>query len=157
MPAPRTPRYTREEADRALALLRPIAEDARERYLRLRKELRSLRRLDLLDELSADASVPPSLRDQLTDLAQCLRELRDLGGLLTLPGSLADGSSVHFCWKLGEARVRFWFGPGESYADRRPFARGAAKPPVPAGTRPAEAKRPDARTGGAASRPGRPA
>ena len=137
MPSARTPRYTREEADRALALLRPIAEEARERYLSLRKELRALRRLDLLDELSADASVPPGLRDQLGELSACLGELRELGGrmidpeigLLTLPGTLPDGSQVHFCWKLGEASVRSWFGPGETYADRRPLSAA----PAPAG------------------------
>lgn len=134
MSAPRSPRYTREEADRALALLRPIADDVRERYLRLRKDLRTLRRLELLDELSEDASVPPTIRERLAELAQCLRELRELGGrmidpeigLLTLPGELADGRHVHFCWKLGEPRVRFWFGPGETYADRRPLSRAAA-------------------------------
>lgn len=127
-------RYSREDAERALALVRPVVEEVRTHYLRLRRDLRALQRLEMLPDLAHDTSIPPAVRKELSDLADCLRELRALGGvvldpeigLLTLPGRLPDGRRVHFCWKLGETRIRSWYGAGESYADRRPFRRTAA-------------------------------
>lgn len=119
--------YTPEQADRALALIRPVATDVRNHYVDLRRELSALRDLNMLDEITSDQSVPAPLRARLVELQACLDELRQLGatlldpevGLVTLPGMLAGGRRVHLCWKLGEERVRFWFPVGGSYADRR--------------------------------------
>jgi hypothetical protein len=126
--------YTAAEADRALALVRPVAEDVRRNYLVLRRELHALRDLEMLDEITSDESVPAPLRSRLLELQTCLLELRQLGavlldpeiGLVSLPGRLADGRPVSFCWKLGEERVRFWYPPGGSYADRRPLPAAAS-------------------------------
>lgn len=128
------PRYTPEEADRALALVRPVVEDVRRHYVHLRRDLTALRDLEVLDEITSDESVPAPVRAQLQELQACLSELRQLGvllldpeiGLVSLPGVLADGRHVSFCWKLGEDRVRFWFPAGSHYAERRPIVAAAS-------------------------------
>lgn len=122
--------YSQREADRALALIRPVVEDVRRYYISLRGELSALRDLELLEEITSDQSVPAPLRARLAELQTCLDELRILGavlldpeiGLVSLPGRLDDDRRVQLCWKLGEDRVRFWYPAGGSYADRRPIA-----------------------------------
>jgi hypothetical protein len=123
-----TSRFTLDAADRALVLVRPVADDVRRHYVRLRRDLAALNQLDALDELSADDSIPPVIRAQLGELQACLRELQELGatvvdpelGLVSLDGRLPGIGDVHFCWKLGEDRVRFWYPLGGRYDDRRP-------------------------------------
>ena len=127
-------RFTPTEADRCLALVRPVAADVRRHYLILRRDLSALRDLALLDDITSDEAVPPVVATRLAELRTCLAELRDVGallldpeiGLVSLPGSLPDGRDVQFCWKLGEGRVRFWFPVGGSYADRKPIPISAA-------------------------------
>ena len=128
-----TRRFTPAEADRCLSLVRPVAADVRRHYLILRRDLSALRDLDLLGGVTSDAAVPPAVAARLAELRACLAELRDVGavlldpeiGLVSLPGTLPEGRSVQFCWKLGEVRVRFWFPVGGCYADRRPIPRAA--------------------------------
>ena len=40
-------------------------------------------------------------------------------GVVSFEGALADGAPVHLCWKLGEAKVRYYYLPGTGYGDRR--------------------------------------
>lgn len=35
--------------------------------------------------------------------------------------AIVDGADVWLCWRLGEARVAFYHGPGEGFAKRRPL------------------------------------
>lgn len=119
--------YTPEQADRSLALIRPVVEDIRAHYTDLRRSLSALRDLEMLDEITSDQSVPAPVRTRLLELQTCLGELRQLGatlldpevGLVSLPGVLPDGRRVQLCWKLGEERVRFWVPIGAGYAERR--------------------------------------
>ena len=127
-------RYSVAAADRVLTFVRPVADDVRRHYLVLRRDLSALRDLDMLDEITSDESVPEPVRARLMELQTCLQELRQLDvvlmdpeiGLVNLPGVLADGRPVTFCWKLGEERVRFWYPAGASYGDRRPIPVQAA-------------------------------
>lgn len=120
--------YTREQADRALPLVRAIVEDARGCYLRLRTDLAAFRGVELLDDIETFSELPPALLAQLGELRGYVRELRDLRatlhdpelGIVSVPGSLG-GTGVNFCWKLGEDRVRFWYPADGAYADRRPL------------------------------------
>jgi len=122
--------YTVDEADRALAVLRPVLEDVRRLYVELRGDLSALKSLEALEDISSDVSVPPRVRSRLGELQECLRELDQLDarlidpelGLVSLPGAVGPGRRpVRLCWKLGEERVRFWFPEGEGYEARRPL------------------------------------
>lgn len=130
----KTPRrYTPQQADRALALVRPVADDVRRHYVELRRDLAALRDLEMLDEITSDESIPAPIRARLAELQTCLNELRELGavlldpevGLVSLPGVLENGAPVQLCWKLGEDRVRFWYPADGSYEDRRPIPAAA--------------------------------
>jgi hypothetical protein len=41
-------------------------------------------------------------------------------GLVDFP-SLRGGQTVNLCWKYGEREIRFWHGPDEGYAGRKPL------------------------------------
>lgn len=46
---------------------------------------------------------------------------KDLGlGLVDFP-HLREGEEVDLCWKYGEQAIRYWHGPGEGYAGRKPL------------------------------------
>jgi hypothetical protein len=126
-------RYSVDEANRLLPLLRPVVEDVRKRYLRLQHDLAAFDRLERLEDMTTDSSIPPKIRARLAEMLECIRELQALRttvvdpelGIVSLEGRLPEGQDVHFCWKLGEPAVRFWFPLGSGYGDRRPI-------PVPA-------------------------
>jgi hypothetical protein len=120
--------YTRDQADRILPLVRAIAEDQREVYVRVRGNLKAFQTLEQLEEISGDHRLPQKTRDDLAELRGYMMELEELGiavrdpelGLVAFEG-LHGGSVVNFCWKIGEDRVRFWFPVGGDYAQRRPL------------------------------------
>ena len=120
--------YTREQADQVLPLVRAIVEDQREVYLRMRRNLSAFRTVAGLDDISGDHRLPRTMREDLAEMRAYMLELEELGvkvadpelGLVTLRG-LHRGEIVNLCWKLGEARIRFWFPTGSDYAARRPL------------------------------------
>ena len=127
-------RFTVDQANRALALIRPVVEEARAHYLDLRTDLASLDQYASLEEISSDTSIPPHVRAKLASIEACLAELRTLAvtvvdpeiGIVSIDGSLPDGSDVHLCWKLGEDRVRSWYPLGGRYSERRPVPLAAS-------------------------------
>ncbi len=120
--------YTREQADRVLPLVRAVAEDQREVYLRVRRNLSAFRSLEDLGDISGDHRLPKAMRDDLAELRGHMLELEEIGvkvedpelGLVTMRG-LHQGEVVNLCWKLGEDRVRFWYPADADYASRRPL------------------------------------
>lgn len=127
-------RLSLDEANRTLPLLRPIVQDARARYLELRRDLETLDSYRSLEEISSDASIPPNVRGALGEVEACLRELKSLSatlidpemGVVSIAGRLPDGRDVHLCWKLGEERIRFWYPLGGRYDERLPVPSAAA-------------------------------
>jgi hypothetical protein len=127
--------FTRDEANAALADVRPLAAQMVE----------AKRALDEAQEQSDDAArsisgngggIPPAelaaLHEQLeqraTELAGIVDELHELGvqvkdldsGLVDFP-ALREGERVLLCWRLGEDEVAFWHGPEDGFAGRQPL------------------------------------
>jgi len=125
-PAGRT--HTLQSACAVLPLLRSIARDVHETYVRLHGRLRERADHRSLESLTADAPLPDDLRDELADLHEQIAELTELGARLGDPGrgvilvdAVVDGHPGTLCWKIGEPTFRYWFPVGESYDTRRPI------------------------------------
>jgi hypothetical protein len=129
--------FTPEEANRELAVLRPLAE-------RLVEERRSLASLvaELEQERSVVAGNGGSLEPgRLTGLQEAASEaaagltrlveeidalgvqVKDLDrGLMDFPARHpGSGEPVLLCWELGEAEVSYWHGLEEGFAGRKPL------------------------------------
>ena len=128
--AARPPVYTPATANRALPLIRAIAQDAHETYLRVRERLAAFNDFQSLEELSSDLRLPESVREGLVELNSYVRELGLLGarfgeperGIVYLDGRIGR-RRVELCWKIGEESVRHWIPLNGDYADRRPIRR----------------------------------
>ena len=105
--------FTPETANRALVLVRPIAEEMVERYA-------------AIAGLVAEGAGEERLRDATAAVWESVHELSEIGlevkdvggGLLDFP-ALHDGAPVLLCWRVGELEVAFWHGPADGFAGRR--------------------------------------
>jgi len=137
--SPRRPqrrrRFTPEEANAALPLVRVIVRD----LVRLSGELIERRqRLALLvarhqpdssslyrEEL---AQIEEELEKDTRRLQEYVEELRQLGvepksvteGLVDFPATV-DGRKVYLCWKLGEPEVLYWHDRHAGFQGRQPL------------------------------------
>jgi hypothetical protein len=127
--------FTPEEANAALADVRPLAE----RMVRQRRRLRRLleRRAGLERRIASngsglDAAELEGLRAAAeaaaTEIARCVEGIRELGaevkdldrGLIDFPAR-REGERVLLCWHVGEDEIAFWHGEHEGFAGRRPL------------------------------------
>jgi hypothetical protein len=127
--------FTPEEANAALATVRPLVEqlvarhrafvEARRRHSELagrvagngdRIDPRALVRAAKAQEEAA-AAVAGSLA-QLGELGVLAKDLDR--GLVDFPAR-RGGEEVLLCWELGEPEVAFWHGLEDGYAGRRPL------------------------------------
>mgnify|MGYP002777070459 CR=1 FL=1 len=124
--------FTVAQANRALPLVRRIAEDIVAQYRRWQERVREFEAL--ADRGVADR--PDPRRDRLAREVQELadeidgfvNELAELGvevkdyerGLVDFPGE-RDGRTVYLCWELGEPEVRFWHELDAGYQGRQPL------------------------------------
>jgi hypothetical protein len=127
--------FTPEEANEALATVRPLAEElvTRRRALRESETRReaSRRRLagngDGLDARRA-AAAEAEISREAEGLERCLSRLEELGvlvkdldrGLVDFPALRGD-EEVLLCWQVGEEQVAHWHGLEEGFAGRRPL------------------------------------
>jgi hypothetical protein len=129
--------FTEEEANEALAAVRPTVERlvaARRRFLHASGRLEGVRGrvagngggLDpgRVRELGTEAA------DAAAAVAAVVAELEGLGvqvkdideGLVDFPALHPDRDEpVLLCWRLGENRVAFWHGLEEGFAGRKPL------------------------------------
>lgn len=131
---PRT--YTVEEANAALAEVRPLVERIVDACLNL-PELQEAARVAGykssrpsagLDDERAYEDAQQAMHRAEQDLAEYALRLERLGvalkdprvGLIDFYG-YRDGQLVELCWKLGEAAVEHWHRIGEGFAGRRPI------------------------------------
>jgi hypothetical protein len=125
-------RFTVEEANKTLPLVRRIVEDVVRQHRVWREKILEL---DLVAS-SSRAEESRTRAQELEEAAQSIareidgyqRELEQLGiqlkdrkiGLVDFPSELA-GKSVLLCWRLGEPEVQFWHDEDAGYAGRQPL------------------------------------
>lgn len=130
------PRYfTPEEANEALAEVRPLTEELVRHHRALAAA--QARRAALAEQIAGNGGgIPPSelaeataeLEEKATAVAGSLEEITALGvqvkdldeGLVDFPARRGD-EEVLLCWKLGEDEVAYWHGLEEGFAGRKPL------------------------------------
>lgn len=124
-------RFTVEEANKTLPLVRRIVDDVVRQHRIWREKILEL---DLVAS-STRADEPRHRAQQLEEDAQNLareidgyqRELEALGiqlkdrriGLVDFPSEIG-GKKVLLCWRLGEPEVQFWHDEDAGYTGRQP-------------------------------------
>ena len=127
--------FTPEEANAALAELRPIVE----RMVAHRRKLTQAQQLqvELVTRIAGNGGdmSPSDLREaaatierEAAAIAECAEQVNAIGaqiksleeGLLDFPARRGD-EVVLLCWKLGEDEIRYWHGVEEGFAGRKPL------------------------------------
>ena len=130
--------FTLDEANAAVVELRPVVERMVEHRRRL--EAAQRRQAQLVTRIAGNGGdlQPSDLREiaaqiqaEADGIAQCAERISGVGaqiksheeGLLDFP-SLRDGEEILLCWKLGEEEIRYYHGPDEGFAGRKPLESG---------------------------------
>jgi hypothetical protein len=127
--------FTVEEANAALASLRPLAE----RMVAQRRELvdAEARQAKLVARIAGNGGdlSPGEVREAAEEvaraadaIAECVRKINAAGaevkdietGLLDFPARRGD-EVVLLCWKVGEPEIAHWHGVEEGFAGRKPL------------------------------------
>ena len=127
--------FTPEEANAALAELRPVVE----RMVEHRRKLTAAQKLqiELVTRIAGNGGdmMPSDLREaaetiqsEASGIAECADEINAAGaeiksleeGLLDFPARRGD-EDVLLCWKLGEDEIRYWHGVDEGFGGRKPL------------------------------------
>ena len=125
--------FTLEEANEALAELRPVAERMVAHGRALAEAQRRQAKLVVKIAGNGGDLGPSDLQEaaaaiqrEADGIAECVRVLDDAGvqvksleeGLLDFP-SVRAGEAVFLCWKVGEPKIAFWHGIDEGFAGRK--------------------------------------
>jgi hypothetical protein len=127
--------FTAEEANDALSVVRPLAEEMVERRRAL-VELQE-RHAEFTETIAGnggdfDPGELRELEEQLgegaTAVARCVARINEIGalvkdldeGLVDFPAKRA-GEDVLLCWRVGEDEIGYWHGLDEGYAGRKPL------------------------------------
>jgi hypothetical protein len=127
--------FTAEEANQALAEVRPLTEElvAHRRALVELQERQSA----LMARIAGNGGnvepheledVQEQLDEEVAGIARCVARIQDVGalvkdldaGLVDFPAT-RDGEEVLLCWRLGEAEIGFWHGLDEGFSGRKPL------------------------------------
>ncbi len=125
--------WTVERANRALPLVRRIADDLVQRYAEWQAlvgefEVATTRRSQDAAEDAEAARLEQEVLRAARDIEGFIGELAELGveckspetGLLDFPGE-RDGRPVYLCWMRGEPRVAHWHELDAGFAGRQPI------------------------------------
>lgn len=123
--------FTPDEANNALAQVRPLAE----RMVELRAELARLEdeQREVVRVVAGNGSGEGVGDARTPEFAKLARELQDVVGELTLIGvelkdpdsglldfpAVREGEDVLLCWRVGEDEVEYWHGPEDGFTGRR--------------------------------------
>ena len=120
--------FTRTEASRVLPRLRPMLEDLREEWRRIKKlnpEIQKTREKAMLDGYS-----PYGVEyvESVSHLMLVMSQIREMGvlvkdlekGLVDFP-YLKDDRVVYLCWHLGEESIDYWHETEAGFAGREPL------------------------------------
>jgi hypothetical protein len=119
-------RFTLEQANRALPLVRRIVND----IVRTHASAASYREaLDRAKGARESTLVQKDLDNAIERLAELIDELSDVGvelkdyenGLIDFIGR-HEGRDVYLCWKLGEERITHWHEITAGFAGRKPVS-----------------------------------
>ncbi len=127
--------FTPEEANAALADVRPLAEEMVDHRRGLVAARR--RRADLAGRIAGNGGdIPPSelaevaaaIEHESLEVARCVLAIQELGaivkdldtGLVDFP-AMHGGEEVLLCWRLGEPEVAYWHGTEDGFAGRQPL------------------------------------
>jgi hypothetical protein len=125
--------FTVDEANEALATVRPLAEAMVEHR---RTMLEALARQEKLEGAvkgnggGLDAETPRLIEAEIeeagAELARCVEAIQELGAVVKdLDSGLVDfparrhGEDVLLCWRVGEEEIRYWHGLDDGFAGRR--------------------------------------
>ncbi len=125
--------FTPEQANEALAEVRPLVEE----LVRRRKRMLALerKRATLAQRIAGNGTGGRALGEtferferEAAELQRALDALAELGvlvkdvdiGLVDFPAQRGD-ELVLLCWRLGEDEVAFWHGYEEGFAGRKPL------------------------------------
>ena len=127
--------FTLEQANEALAELRPIVE----RMVQHRRNLSAaqLQQAELVTRIAGNGGdmVPSDLHEaadaiqrEAEAISECAGRINAVGaevksleeGLLDFPAERGD-EVVLLCWKLGEDEIAYWHGLEEGFAGRKPL------------------------------------
>src|SRR3954471_1306814 len=125
-------RFTVEDANRTLPLVRRIVADAVRDYWRWQEKIRLFetaaldRRIDTPNE-EADR-FEREAQHLAREIEGYVAEMKQLGvqmkgletGLVDFPGEI-DGRPVLLCWQLGEESVQYWHDEEAGFAGRQPL------------------------------------
>lgn len=126
-----TKKFSLDEANRMLPLVSRIVRDIIEHY---REWQRTVEAFEIAATLSRSDKPTPeaeALQHKAQELARDIQgfvgELTRLGlefkgfelGLVDFPADV-EGRSIFWCWKHGEAAVRFWHDPDAGFNGRQP-------------------------------------
>jgi hypothetical protein len=124
--------WTPERANKALPLVRRIAEDL---VMSFRRWQEMVERYEVAPLRSSATRVDPEAEQLARDVQQAAREIQEflaelaeLGvecksyeqGLIDFPGE-RDGVPVYWCWMRGEKAVTHWHARDEGFAGRQPI------------------------------------
>jgi hypothetical protein len=127
--------FTLEEANAAVAELRPVVERMVEHGRKLEAAQREQRELvtriagnggdmqpsdlrDLAEKIQREADAITECAETIDAAGAQIKSLEE--GLLDFP-SRRDDELVLLCWKLGEDEIGYWHGLDEGFAGRQPL------------------------------------
>jgi hypothetical protein len=127
--------FTVEEANAALAELRPLVERMVEHRRNLTEAQR--RQAKLVTRIAGNGGdlqpsdlreVAETIQTEADAIAECAEQINAAGvqiksleeGLLDFPARRGD-EEVLLCWKLGEDEIEYWHGLEEGFAGRKPL------------------------------------
>jgi len=125
-------RFSVEDANRTLPLVRRIVSDAVRDYWRWQEKVREYEEVAanrLVNQPNEDADRLEREAQQIaSDIDGYMAEIRELGvemkgfdtGLVDFPAEM-DGRPVLLCWQLGEESVQYWHEEDAGFAGRRPL------------------------------------
>jgi hypothetical protein len=125
-------RFTVEEANKTLPLVRRIVEDVVRQHRLWREKILELDLVASASRADESRSRAQELEEDAQRLAHEIdgyqRELDELGiqlkdrriGLVDFPSEIA-GKRVLLCWRLGEPEVQFWHDEDAGYSGRQPL------------------------------------
>lgn len=126
-------KFSVEEANRTLPLVRRIVSDAVRDYWRWQEKVREYEEVAAnrkVDQPSDEAERLEREAQQLArDIDGYIAEIRELGvemkgidsGLVDFPSEV-NGRPVLLCWQLGEESVQYWHEEDAGFAGRQPVA-----------------------------------